>query len=169
MEITSEQNLFEVDSILEKLGNPVGLMVQVGTRNAQNFELLKTIGKQNKYPILFKRGFGISLDESINAAEYIAKEGNNKIVFCLRGMQSNFSKPHRNFIDFAHVPVIKRLKLSLMAARLWKRFAPRWRKGKKFLFWSSPTFRCRNWMAWRQRARSGNWRRDLAPPGSKSP
>jgi 3-deoxy-7-phosphoheptulonate synthase len=60
-------------------------------------------------PILLKRGFGISLDESLNAAEYLASEGNRKVVFGLRGMKTNMGDPHRNFVDFSHVPVVKRL------------------------------------------------------------
>jgi 3-deoxy-7-phosphoheptulonate synthase len=58
---------------------------------------------------LFKRGFGITLEESLNAAEYLATEGNRKIVFALRGMKTNLGDPHRNFVDFAQVPVVKRL------------------------------------------------------------
>ncbi len=59
--------------------------------------------------MLIKRGFGITLDESLNAAEYLATEGNRKVVFGLRGMKTNMGDPHRNFVDFAHVPVVKRL------------------------------------------------------------
>ena len=59
--------------------------------------------------MLIKRGFGITLDESLNAAEYLATEGNRKVVFCLRGMKTNMGDPHRNFVDFSHVPVVKRL------------------------------------------------------------
>ena len=59
--------------------------------------------------MLLKRGFGITLEESLNAAEYLASEGNTRIIFGLRGMKTNMSDPHRNFVDFAHVPVIKRL------------------------------------------------------------
>ena len=81
----------------------------VGTRNTQNFELLKIVGRQQDFPVLLKRGFGITLDESLNAAEYLASEGNRKVVFGLRGMKTNASDPHRNFVDFAHVPVVKRL------------------------------------------------------------
>ena len=55
--------------------------------------------------MLIKRGFGITLDESLNAAEYLATEGNRKVVFCLRGMKTNMGDPHRNFVDFSHVPV----------------------------------------------------------------
>ena len=59
--------------------------------------------------MLFKRGMGITLEESLNACEYVASGGNHRIVFCLRGMKTNLGDPHRNFVDFAHVPVVKRL------------------------------------------------------------
>ncbi|MGB5438688.1 MAG: 3-deoxy-7-phosphoheptulonate synthase, partial [Gammaproteobacteria bacterium] len=81
----------------------------IGTRNTQNFELLKSIGRDPDFPVLLKRGFGITLEESLNAAEYLASEGNRRVVFGLRGMKTNMGDPHRNFIDFAHVPVVKRL------------------------------------------------------------
>jgi 3-deoxy-7-phosphoheptulonate synthase len=83
--------------------------LQIGTRNTQNFELLKLVGKQQEFPVLIKRGFGITLDESLNAAEYLASEGNRKVIFCLRGMKTNMGNPHRNFVDFSHVPAVKRL------------------------------------------------------------
>ncbi len=109
MEITHESHIDEIDSTLEKLGRPTGVLLQVGTRNTQNFELLKSIGRQKEYPILLKRGFGITLNESLNAAEYLASEGNANVIFCLRGMKTSFSDPHRNMVDFTHVPAIKRL------------------------------------------------------------
>ncbi len=109
MEITHESHVDEIDNALEKMGRPTGVMLQIGTRNIQNFELLKVIGRQNEYPILLKRGFGITLNESLNAAEYLASEGNANVVFCLRGMKTSFSDPHRNLVDFSFVPVIKRL------------------------------------------------------------
>jgi 3-deoxy-7-phosphoheptulonate synthase len=84
-------------------------MFQIGTRNTQNFELLKVIGRQSEHPALLKRGFGITLSESLNAAEYLASEGNADVIFCLRGMKTTFGDPHRNFVDFSHVPVVKRL------------------------------------------------------------
>jgi 3-deoxy-7-phosphoheptulonate synthase len=84
-------------------------MLQIGTRNAQNFELLKAVGAQSELPVLFKRGMGITLEESLNACEYVASSGNHRIVFGLRGMKTNLGDPHRNFVDFAHVPVVKRL------------------------------------------------------------
>ena len=109
MEVTSETHVDEIRAALEATGDATGVMLQIGTRNSQNFELLKSIGRQQEYPILIKRGFGITLDESLNAAEYLASAGNRNVVFSLRGMKTNMGDPHRNFVDFAHVPVVKRL------------------------------------------------------------
>ncbi len=109
MEITHDAHIEEITEVLEQTGNPTGVMLQIGTRNTQNFELLKAAGRQRRFPVLLKRGFGITLEESLNAAEYLASEGNRNVVFCLRGMKTNLGDPHRNFVDFSHVPVIKRL------------------------------------------------------------
>ena len=109
MEVTHESHLDEIREALEGAGNPTGVMLQIGTRNTQNFELLKSVGRQQEFPVLLKRGFGITLDESLHAAEYLASEGNRNVVFGLRGMKTNIAAPHRNFVDFAHVPVVKRL------------------------------------------------------------
>jgi len=109
MEITHDAHIAEIGEALERAGNPTGVMLQIGTRNTQNFELLKSAGRQRRFPILLKRGFGITLEESLNAAEYLASEGNRNVIFCLRGMKTNMGDPHRNLVDFAHVPVVKRL------------------------------------------------------------
>lgn len=109
MEITHDDHIEEIDQALEQAGNPTEVMLQVGTRNTQNFELLKAIGRQQRHPVLLKRGFGITLNESLNAAEYLASEGNRNVVFCLRGVKTNMGDPHRNLVDFAHVPTAKRL------------------------------------------------------------
>ena len=109
MEITHEAHVEEIREALKQTGDPTGVMLQIGTRNTQNFELLKYVGRQHEFPVLLKRGFGITLEESLNAAEYLASEGNRKVVFGLRGMKTNMGDPHRNFVDFAHVPVVKRL------------------------------------------------------------
>jgi len=109
MEITHESHIDEINEALEQTGNPTGVMFQIGTRNTQNFELLKIVGRQQRHPVLLKRGFGITLEESLNAAEYLASEGNSNVIFGLRGMKTNMGDPHRNFVDFAHVPVVKRL------------------------------------------------------------
>ncbi|HME90695.1 MAG TPA: 3-deoxy-7-phosphoheptulonate synthase, partial [Myxococcaceae bacterium] len=108
MEATHARHIEEIRSALEASGNATGVMLQVGTRNAQNFELLKQLGQQQTFPVLFKRGMGITLEESLNACEYIASEGNPKIIFCLRGVKTHLGDPHRNLVDFAHVPVVRR-------------------------------------------------------------
>src|SRR5712691_6751192 len=109
MEVTHESHIDEIQKALHDTGNPTGVMLQIGTRNMQNFELLKIIGRQPEFPVLLKRGFGITLDESLHAAEYLASEGNHRVIFGLRGVKTNIGDPHRNFVDFAHVPVVKRL------------------------------------------------------------
>ena len=109
MEVTHESHVDEIREALQQTGNPTGVMLQIGTRNTQNFELLKIVGRQLEFPVLLKRGFGITLEESLNAAEYLASEGNRNVVFGLRGMKTNMGDPHRNFVDFSHVPVVKRL------------------------------------------------------------
>ena len=109
MEVTHDTHVREIHEALELTGHPTGVMLQIGTRNTQNFELLKSIGREREFPVLLKRGFGITLEESLNAAEYLASEGNRRVVFGLRGMKTNMGDPHRNFIDFAHVPVVHRL------------------------------------------------------------
>ena len=109
MEVTHESHIDEIRAALLRAGSPTGVMLQIGTRNTQNFELLKIIGRQQEFPVLLKRGFGITLSESLLAAEYLASEGNHKVVFALRGVKSNLGDPHRNFVDFAQVPVVKRL------------------------------------------------------------
>lgn len=108
MEVTHESHVDDVRGALQQTGSPTGVMLQIGTRNTQNFELLKSVGRQHEFPVLIKRGFGITLDESLNAAEYLASEGNTRVVFGLRGMKTNMGDPHRNFVDFSHVPVVKR-------------------------------------------------------------
>ena len=61
-------------------------VLQIGTRNAQNFELLIEAGKTGK-PVLYKRGFSNSIDESLKAANYIMEQGNEGLMFCLRGVK----------------------------------------------------------------------------------
>ncbi|MBF0470764.1 MAG: 3-deoxy-7-phosphoheptulonate synthase [Gammaproteobacteria bacterium] len=109
MEVTHESHVHEIREALQQTGEPTGVMLQIGTRNTQNFELLKAVGRQQEYPVLLKRGFGITLEESLNAAEYLASEGNSRVIFGLRGMKTNMGDPHRNFVDFAHIPAVKQL------------------------------------------------------------
>jgi 3-deoxy-7-phosphoheptulonate synthase len=109
MEVTHDSHIREIHEALDMAGQPTGVMLQIGTRNTQNFELLKAVGREPDFPVLLKRGFGITLEESLNAAEYLASEGNRRVIFGLRGMKTNMGDPHRNFVDFAHVPVVRRL------------------------------------------------------------
>jgi 3-deoxy-7-phosphoheptulonate synthase len=108
MEVTDARHVDEIQDALSRAGDVTGVMLQVGTRNAQNFELLKAVGRAQRFPVLFKRGMGITLEESLNACEYIASEGNPNVVFCLRGVKTHLGDPHRNLVDFAHVPVVRR-------------------------------------------------------------
>jgi len=108
MEATHARHIDEIRTALAEAGNPTAVMIQVGTRNAQNFEFLRTVGRQREFPVLFKRGMGITLEESLNACEYVAAEGNPDIVFCLRGVKTHLGDPHRNLVDFAHIPVVRR-------------------------------------------------------------
>src|SRR3989344_2280569 len=57
MEITHDSHLHEIQEALHKPGKPTGVMIQIGTRNTQNFELLKIVGRQRELPVLLKRGF----------------------------------------------------------------------------------------------------------------
>lgn len=80
-------------------------MIQIGARNMQNFELLKEAGRL-KVPVLLKRGLAATIDEWLNAAEYIASEGNTRIVLCERGIRT-FETATRNTLDISAVPVIR--------------------------------------------------------------
>ncbi|MEJ2158183.1 MAG: 3-deoxy-7-phosphoheptulonate synthase [Desulfobacteraceae bacterium] len=81
-------------------------ILQIGTRNMQNYSLLKRAG-QSKRPILLKRGMSSTLDEWLMAAEYIMSEGNAQVILCERGVRT-FVKHSRNTLDLSAVPVIKR-------------------------------------------------------------
>lgn len=80
-------------------------MLQIGARNMQNFYLLKEAGKTG-IPILLKRGLSATIDEWLNAAEYIMAEGNPNVVLCERGIRT-FETATRNTLDISAVPVIK--------------------------------------------------------------
>jgi 3-deoxy-7-phosphoheptulonate synthase len=87
--------------------------IRIGTRNAQNFELLKEVGMANK-PVMLKRGQAMTIDEWLQAAEYVAQRGNSEIILCERGIRT-FEPATRNTLDLAgmavaqyesHLPVI---------------------------------------------------------------
>ena len=82
-------------------------MLQVGTRNMQNFALLQAVGAAGK-PVLLKRGMNATIEEWLMAAEYIAQRGNLDIVLCERGIRT-FETATRNTLDISAVPVAQRL------------------------------------------------------------
>ncbi|WP_405151849.1 3-deoxy-7-phosphoheptulonate synthase [Sphaerisporangium sp. NBC_01403] len=82
-------------------------MLQVGTRNAQNFALLQAVGSVGK-PVMLKRGMNATIEEWLMAAEYIAQRGNLDIVLCERGIRT-FETATRNTLDVSAVPVAQRL------------------------------------------------------------
>jgi 3-deoxy-7-phosphoheptulonate synthase len=80
---------------------------QVGSRNMQNYSLLRELGKINK-PVLLKRGMTATVSEWLMAAEYVAIEGNDDIILCERGIRT-FENYTRNTLDLTVVPIIKKL------------------------------------------------------------
>jgi len=82
-------------------------VIQIGTRNMQNFPLLKAVGRINK-PVLLKRGLAATLEEWLSAAEYILSEGNKDVILCERGIRT-FETYTRNTLDLSAVPAIKKL------------------------------------------------------------
>jgi 3-deoxy-7-phosphoheptulonate synthase len=83
---------------------------QVGTRNMQNYPLLRALGRVDK-PILLKRGMSSTIEEWLLAAEYIVSSGNEKVILCERGIRT-FETATRNTIDISAIPVVKILKAS---------------------------------------------------------
>jgi 3-deoxy-7-phosphoheptulonate synthase len=82
-------------------------MLQVGTRNMQNFALLQAVGGVGK-PVMLKRGMNATIEEWLMAAEYVAQRGNLDIVLCERGIRT-FETATRNTLDISAVPVAQRL------------------------------------------------------------
>lgn len=91
---------------LEKILD-VADMLQIGSRNMQNFTLLSEVGKTH-VPVLLKRGLAATMEEWIYAAEYILKEGNENVVLCERGIRT-FETYTRNTVDITAIPAMKEL------------------------------------------------------------
>src|SRR3989440_1556349 len=89
-----------VEAVLE-----VADVIQIGARNMQNFLLLSEIGRADK-PVLLKRGASASVEELLMAAEYVAKEGNDRIILCERGIKT-FERTTRYTLDLGSVAVLK--------------------------------------------------------------
>jgi 3-deoxy-7-phosphoheptulonate synthase len=82
-------------------------IIQIGTRNMQNFSLLKRVSKTRK-PVLLKRGMSATLEEWLMAAEYVMAGGNYQVVLCERGVRT-FSDHSRNTLDLSVIPPVKKL------------------------------------------------------------
>lgn len=108
-EISEETNLAVVTEVtsLQAIESAVNYvdMLQIGARNMQNFYLLKEAGKTG-LPVLLKRGLCATIEEWLNAAEYIMAEGNPNVVLCERGIRT-YETATRNTLDISAVPVIK--------------------------------------------------------------
>lgn len=89
-----------VESVAE-----VADMIRIGTRNMSNYALLREVGMQNR-PILLKRGRTATIDEWLDAAEYVYSEGNHDIVMVERGIRT-FERATRNTLDISAIPIIK--------------------------------------------------------------
>ncbi|WP_282033116.1 bifunctional 3-deoxy-7-phosphoheptulonate synthase/chorismate mutase [Metabacillus indicus] len=100
-------------AVISEIVNPADIeiaiqyidVIQIGARNMQNFELLKAAGAVNK-PVLLKRGLAATLDEFVNAAEYIISQGNDQIILCERGIRT-YETATRNTLDISAVPILK--------------------------------------------------------------
>ena len=95
MDIRDLEKLYEVTDI-----------IQIGSRNMQNFNLLTELGKQDK-PVMLKRGISATIGEWIGSAQYIAIEGNKNIIMCERGIRT-YNDYTRNTLDLAAVPIIQK-------------------------------------------------------------
>ena len=82
-------------------------LVQIGARNMQNFELLRSAGRIGK-PVLLKRGLSATVEEWLMSAEYILSEGNDQVILCERGIRT-FERYTRNTLDLSAIPILKKL------------------------------------------------------------
>lgn len=100
--VTELMDVRMLDTFLE---NKVDV-IQIGTRNMQNFDLLKEVGRTH-VPVILKRGMSATISEWLMSAEYIAAGGNHNIIFCERGVRT-FETAYRNMLDVTAIPVLKR-------------------------------------------------------------
>ena len=100
--VTELMDVRDLEAVLE-----VADVLQIGARNMQNYTLLSEVGRSG-CPVLLKRGFSATLEELLMAAEYILKEGNEKVILCERGIRT-FETAYRFTLDLMAVPVLKQL------------------------------------------------------------
>lgn len=91
---------------VKKYGDSIDI-IQIGSRNMYNYDLLKSVGKLKK-PVILKRGFSATYDEWLLSAEYILNEGNHNIILCERGVRGNDSTYTRNILDIQAIPYVKK-------------------------------------------------------------
>src|SRR5438034_293664 len=82
-------------------------ILQIGTRNMQNYMLLDEVGRTNK-PVMLKRGMSATIEEWLLAAEYILSQGNRNVILCERGIRT-FERVTRNTMDISAIPLIQHL------------------------------------------------------------
>lgn len=82
-------------------------ILQIGSRNMQNFSLLKRVGRAEK-PVLLKRGMSATIEEWLGCAEYVLNEGNREVILCERGIRT-YETITRNTLDVSAVPILKQL------------------------------------------------------------
>lgn len=102
MPVVTEVMDFETFDLVEHYAD----VIQIGTRNMQNFSLLKRAGRAQK-PVLLKRGMAATIDEWLMAAEYILEGGNTQVILCERGVRT-FVHHSRNTLDLSAVPVVRK-------------------------------------------------------------
>ncbi len=100
--VTELMDMRDIDQVLE-----VADVVQIGARNMQNYSLLTEVGRSGR-PALLKRGFSSTLQELLMAAEYILKEGNERVILCERGIRT-FETAYRFTLDLMAIPVLKEM------------------------------------------------------------
>jgi len=107
--VARKHSLYSVSEVLSPQDVPLVCeyidILQIGSRNAQNFSLLKKVGECQK-PVLLKRGMMMRLEEFLLAAEYIAEKGNPNIILCERGIRT-FETATRNTLDLSAIPYLK--------------------------------------------------------------
>ena len=102
LKVVTEVMDFETFDLVESYTD----IIQIGTRNMQNFSLLRRAGKAQK-PILLKRGMAATIDEWLMAAEYILQAGNSEVILCERGVRT-FTHHSRNTLDLSAIPVVQK-------------------------------------------------------------
>ena len=104
-------DLFVISEVMDQTQIPLLMdyadVLQVGTRNMQNFNLLRELGKVRK-PVLLKRGIAATIEEWLLSAEYILAGGNHAVILCERGIRT-FENYTRNTLDISAIPVVQKL------------------------------------------------------------